>query len=601
MKNKTVAHYFESAKRLPVSVSMADVRLMVSTHVIPPKTTKWWNFNNFLIMTATISIISAIVMMTISNEAKEIKYNYEPVKIELVSPLDTYSNYFKPKRLIEEEVAQAKTIDVIDTPINSISSNNYAVPIKAQLPNVSPISSIKMPVVSLGNLEIGEMDAEMDGFEGFDLFEMEEDDSIVNRIFNIKGESKTMTKSISANGINLFLLHNNNGQIDISIWNEPNIEVTAIFTIETDNEDDEKKALADFTFELESKSDQIEVKTNWDDVQNCNCTNSRKRNKVKTDAGDDIEFKQFNISYQIKAPKDMSYDLKNTYANINMEDVFGSLTAVLFKGDLNVGNIKDEINISMKYGNAAIKDFGKGGEVTLFKSSLSGKSAQKLKLKSNYSSVSLGKLEELDIVGFKSSFNFSNTISKLHGSVKYGSFSIAGNVKSLEMDGFKSSFSMKDIGNAKLALSYSSLNANNGGEVKVTNAFKSTINLNTISGLEGAFKYSPLSIKEITNNIELTTFKGDVSISEVGEAFSAVEIEGKYSNINIQFHPKSSYNLNASSNYSSINVPNVVSEFIVQNGSNSSLNHFIGNESTRANGVASTVTVNLFQGNLNIK
>ena len=82
MKNKTVAHYFESAKRLPVSVSMADVRLMVSTHVIPPKTTKWWNFNNFLIMTATISIISAIVMMTISNEAKEIKYNYEPVIIE---------------------------------------------------------------------------------------------------------------------------------------------------------------------------------------------------------------------------------------------------------------------------------------------------------------------------------------------------------------------------------------------------------------------------------------------------------------------------------------------------------------------------------------
>ena len=200
-------------------------------------------------MTTSISIISAIVLMTISNEAKEIKYNYEPVKIELVSPLDTYSDYFKPKRLIEEEVAQVKTIDVIDTPINSTTIYHEADSIKAKLPDASPTPSLQKPVSTLSHLEKEEIDTEIEEFEGFELFEMEGNDNMDNRVIDIKGESKTLTKSILAKGVNLFLLHNNNGQIDISTWNEPNIEVTAIFTIETDDEEDEKKALSDFTFE----------------------------------------------------------------------------------------------------------------------------------------------------------------------------------------------------------------------------------------------------------------------------------------------------------------------------------------------------------------
>jgi hypothetical protein len=601
MKNKTVAQYFESAKKLPVSVSIADVRLMVSTHGIPPKPMKWWNFNNLLIMTTTISIISAIVLMTVSNEAKEIKYNYEPVKIELVSPLDTYSNYFKSKQLIEKEIAQVKTIEIVDTPTKPITNaiiSDQSIPVKS--PIVQPTLPIQMAVAPVSPIEVNEISEEIEeieDFEGFELFEMDEDDSIDDRVINIKGESKSVTQKMSAKGIELFQLHNKNGQIDITTWDQPEIEVTAIFTIETKADEDTKKALDDFTFELSTSGKTMEVKTNWDDVQNCNCSSSKKSNKVKTDKGEDIEFKQFTIAYKIKAPKKISYDLKNTYADINMEDVDGQLTVELFKGDLNAGNVSEDINLSVKYGNATLGEYGNGGEVTLFKAALTAKSAQKLKLKSNYSSVNLGKLDELDIVGFKSSFNFSNSIDNLNGSVKYGSLAIVGNVKELDLNGFKSSFAMKDIGNAKLSMSYSSLDAKNGGKVQVENAFKSTINLNTISDLDGSFKYSPLNIKEVINHLSLSTFKGDVSINEVGEGFSTMKIDGKYANINIQFNPKAAYNLNASSTYSSLNVPPAVQEFTVENGHISNFNHFIGNGGSSA----STVTVSLFQGNLNIK
>jgi hypothetical protein len=107
-----------------------------------------------------------------------------------------------------------------------------------------------------------------------------------------------------------------------------------------------------------------------------------------------------------------------------------------------------------------------------------------------------------------------------------------------------------------------------------------------------------LSIQELTNHLNISTFKGDISINEIGAAFKDINLDGKYANINIQFNSKAAYTIDATGTYSAMSLPTELAEFTIQNGINSSVNHYVGNAS---NGNAAVVKVNLFQGNLNIR
>lgn len=591
MKSKPIAHYFETARQLPIAMSMDQVRLIVSTNRIPPKPTKGWSLNNFLLMSTLVTIIGTFFYLYTPSLRSE-EATYQPIEINIVE-----------KEINFEEVSFNELADA-STPSLILSKNEKTEQVEiahsskdtssAIPPLVPPITEVSQSIPVVAPTEISEIEEEVSEIEEVEKIE----EPTLDQVFDIKGESITTNKSITVSANDLLKLSASNTPIIINTWDRNEIEVIATFTLETQNKEHTQLGLEDFKLELKREGNLINVVTNWDDIENCNCGLKRK-NKVKTDNGDQIEFDQFTIGYTVKVPKSINMDLVNRYSNIVIPTINGNVKATVFKGNISTGDLNGTIDLNAKYGNLTVGNYEEGS-MDVYKGAISGKNGRLLSLKAYYSSVSLEEIGELQLNSFKSSTQFSGNMMKIDGAVKYGSLAITGDVDQLELEVFKSSLKLNNSKVSKLALSYSDFKAEDIDQLEFTKAFKSNILLNNLIDLEGNFQYSPLSVKSIGKSMDISSFKGNISVGEMGKDFTKIKVMSKYDNITIRLHNKSSYALETESSYSQINLPsglissnNQLLEEINQ--------HFVGVQNDNGGSNLSSVYFNLFKGNLNLK
>lgn len=590
MKSKPIAHYFETARQLPIAMSMDQVRLIVSTNGIPPKPSRWWNLNNFLIMTSLITIIGAVFYLNMPtiNHKDAI---YQPIELKQMEQSITVEDFsFK----------------------NSTSDDNATITIFTEDKQTLKIDSQKATIQAFENQSFSKIDSDQIIMNVFPIEEIEEilemekatemtedvEESSFDQVTNLKGESKEDVKSIIAAAIDVLKISTSNAPIIINTWDKNEIEVTAIFTLEAKKYEDTKLGLEDFKLDLVREGNLITAITNWDEIENCNC-GSKRKNKIKTDNGASIEFEQFTIAYEVKVPKDINLNLTNKYNNIVIPSINGGVKANGFKGNISIGDVTGSIDLDSKYGNVTLGNYA-DGTINVFKGAVSGKSGQTLTIKANYSSVKLADIKNLKINAFKSSAELSGNIVQLEGSVKYGSLKVAGDVDQLDLAVFKSSVQINNSKVSKLDLSYSDFKAKDIDQLDISKAFKSNIQLNNSIEIQGNFQYSPISIKHIGRSIDISSFKGDISVGEVGKDFTKVKVMSKYDNINMQLNPKSAYTIETESSYSQINLPTGI-----ENNHNEEIDsinhHFVGVQNNSGSTKLSSVYFNLFKVNLSLR
>jgi len=434
---------------------------------------------------------------------------------------------------------------------------------------------------------------------------------------DFQGKSKTVTKLFDIGGIETLDISHKNGDVTIETWDQNKIEVSATFTVKTENTEHEILAMNDFDISLNPINTTAVIESTWDELNNCAITSNAitapkkgirkwlyfssdgKNNKAETNGGEAFEYENFKIVYTIKIPKSLNVTVSNQYANVTVPDLDGNLAASLFRGKLIAKNVGGNLDVSVKYGNAVIGNYQEA-TLTIFRSDLELGNGSRLNLTSNYSEVKLFGTNELNVNAFRSNVIANSGIAKLEGSFKYGDLTLKGPVVDGDLDLFRSNLKGTTFDQLNLAASYSSLVADKALVLKLEEGFRTDFKVSEVGTLLGNIKYSPLKIETLSKEIDLSTFRGEFDVKLIQADFSSVNLKSKYTTVNLSFSAEAKYNLDAITTHTQFNFPDGIADLKNKNGAGSQVTHSVGTFNKGSQRKESAVNVESFQGFLKL-
>lgn len=579
MKTKNTDHYFKVAKSLPLAMDIKEVRALVKLNgVSPPKNNSWFNLNNFLMMTTAALILSGLTYFML-NPKSETLANEKSIKtIENESIALETSPTFEEIKTTQKQKTEIKKVEPIEVLMNQEAILNTSFSAKlvgSELPEGPIISS--------------NMYAE----------EQEEETGMAPMVTKIEGNTKTISKSINTNGIDLFFISNNRGNINIKTGDINEVRVEASISIKVDKDEFLDSALAGVDIELIKFGNTIELNNPLAKICDCNVPSRRKQRKQKTADGKKYEIEDFTISYDITMPLNLNLEVDNKYGNVSIEDLNANLDATLFKGKLNAGNIAKELKLNLKYSDGVIGNF-ETGKVDLFYANTKLGNAKNLEVNAKYSKVDIDGSDKLELIGFKSDFEIFETVNLVSGDIKYGTINLNSNTQEVDFVFFKSNMNCANINKLTWDGSYSNFKGNNITELEIPNAFQSNFSMNEVGEIKASGKYTDFDIEKLTKTLDITAFQGSIAINEISNGFTKVNCDTKYTNLDFNFNPQTKYCLELEAMYGSLNYP----EANFEKKSESIINQTTKLKGTYNNAQVNDdalVTINTFQGRVTLK
>jgi hypothetical protein len=622
--NKSTAYYFESAKTLPLAMSLVEVQALVAKVGVPPNPPKsGWNFKNFTIMTVSIITISTALLLAFGNTSESKYMTRNSILIQenqegLISPIKTDSTRDKKTKTVQiidekgdthfvevkkigkktfKEVEESNieliepTIKLIGSDLLETSSINFEEPSKG-------LFGLNDASLFTSKNKVGIMDSKIEPFE---LFSEPEELIDSSGTAQINGSEKKINKTLDVGSIDWFKLSNKRGNVKIKTWNKNEVNLLAKITMEGKTKEDEAIGLKDFDLDLVKKGKYIQVENNWDgeETGTCFCWSDSKKNKIKTSTGETIKIKKIKIEYEVTVPENFSLDIKSSYADLNIDDIEGEVIVSVFKGDFNANKIGGDLTLTTKYGGANINSFP-NGNVVFFKANGKLGSSKELNLKANYSDYEINQTENLKLNAFQSDGVILNAVNEIEGSIRYGELDLNADLNKTELSLFQAKLKGKAINEATISSSYSEIKAAEVGDLNLLKAFQSNVAIDEVNTIEGKANYTPIMIENLISKLSLTTFQGSLDVTEIGETFSMVDINAKYTKLTLMFNPNSKYHFEAETNYTGIDLPESKMSLSFTENRNSS-SKLKGDFNSNENENQSTVKLNCFQGKLDLK
>ena len=197
-------------------------------------------------------------------------------------------------------------------------------------------------------------------------------------------KEKTLSKTYEVNADALLYVNNKYGAINVYLWDETKISIQVNITVSGNNEAKVNERLNAIDVNFQGTSSKISAVTELN---------------TKNGSGNNMSYE---INYIVKIPRNGSVDLVNKYGNIAIDKLNGSLIIECKYGSLTLGQFTNKSNI-----------------ITLaYSPNTTINSIDKLSLKSQYSTVEIGKANHLSISGNYNTFVFQ-TIENLNIATNY--------------------------------------------------------------------------------------------------------------------------------------------------------------------------------------
>jgi len=641
MSKVTIDQYFELCRQLTPVVDLKSVKSIVVNKgaVAPkPKLIKW-NLNS-IIMTSTIVIISSALLINhmqgvqqsenyaemnpvlevnnnengsgktlasmhasdsiftnekdklIQEERIEVNYNVDSsVESELEMMTLINDSIFESDRDSNQKFSTMGGYDVFN--VNNPIVDEIEIPVVNNVSTI-PIEQIETTIpIEQVNVSVPQTSMEANESNQYDF-----NDSYQAMI---EGSSKTVQNEISAEGIEWLELASRNGNIEFKNWENNSIKVVAVVEMEGNNEEDELKALEKFELELQKTGNRLEIKHNYEEYNFCNVKvwPRKKKKKVKIEEGEEVKLKRMGVNYQLFIPKELNLELKNNYGNISIDALNGDLNASLFKGDIYAGNIAGEIDLSEKYGRATIKSMQKG-EIYLFQSNADIGSSIELSMEAKYSKVDIQKVGNMSLSGFQSNIEIAEEVEKIDGSVKYGKLELEDNAKELDLSFFQGKLFSQNVDQLNLNASYTNIEVGDVNKLNLSKGFQCNIKAKKVGEFEGSLKYTPLKMSALSDKMVVYAFQGSVSIDAIEASFERMDLDIKYTNLNLEFAKDASYKVDAKTRYTGIKFPEDKFD-LTKEIKNYSNRDFIGEYNTSSSDPQSVVNITAFQGSISMQ
>ncbi len=199
---------------------------------------------------------------------------------------------------------------------------------------------------------------------------------------------KEYHKEYTASANTTLEISNRYGEVVIQSWDNNQIVIDVIVTVESPNREKAEKLLGYINVEFSEGDNLVKARTVINDDFNF--------------SGWSGDSKKFSIDYNIKMPVKASLTLGNKYGNTKINELHGLVNLDIKYGNINAGkllrgNIKPINRINVAYGKGTVEEAGWLDLTVRYVSSMNITKSQALLLDSKYSKISLG--ETSSVVG----------------------------------------------------------------------------------------------------------------------------------------------------------------------------------------------------------
>ena len=362
---------------------------------------------------------------------------------------------------------------------------------------------------------------------------------------------KTYSWSYKANEDVDLSFNNYNSDLNIKTWDKPEIEYKLQLVAKGANEDDVERLdsyLKNMTFTNSPERASINMKF-WK-----RRTSIMNRTKLKLEGEKEVILTEFKVTGELTIPKKCNLDLTSKYSDIELADVLGKLTLKLYNDKLYGGKVDNEAVISAKYSTIEFSDIKDEANITLYNTDIEANSISDAKFESKYSKVFIKNSGSLELTSYNDKFNFDKTGDVVF-TAKYSGFRSDKSGR-LKADCYNCTVVIDQLEDIELVSKYSKFEFVKGNNCNISASYNDGINSTQLESLQIVeSKYGTFKIDKLTGVLSVATGYNDkFIITETGDNFKGLNVNGKYEKITIGIPANLDYRFKAKIKYPKLDI-----------------------------------------------
>lgn len=347
----------------------------------------------------------------------------------------------------------------------------------------------------------------------------------------------------------LISFENKVGSLKVETWEKNSVKVDVIVSI--DGEEDQVQTVLSYIKKMSFSQNGDKVSFNTRFYKSMSGMIPGRFTITLLD-GSTAKLYKLDLSFVLTMPKDNPLYLVQAYENVTLPDLNGKITLDIYESNLVAGKLPNCQMLTAKYGKAEI-DSVQNIVMTLYENKLVMRHAGDVTMDSKYSETEIISAGKMSINSYE---------DKLH-IIRHGNLSVKGKYTTFTMGDFNiGAFDLYECklraGNSNviaMTAKYCNLEFISCKGVAIT-AYEDKFSSDQVGDLKAGSSYSSFKISQLDGSLVFTNSNEDkISVMQVGEKFTGIDLVSKYSDVELKFEPGTPYKLDADLKYSSFDYP----------------------------------------------
>jgi len=216
--------------------------------------------------------------------------------------------------------------------------------------------------------------------------------------------------------------------------------------------------------------------------------------------------------------------------------------------------VDNEAVISDKYSTIEFSDIKEEANITLYNTNFEANNIGDAKFESKYSKVFIKNSGSLEVTSYNDKFNFDKTGDVVF-TAKYSGFRSDKSGR-LKADCYDCTVVIDQLEDIEIASKYSKFEFVKGGECNISTSYNDGINSTQLKSLQIVeSKYGTFKINKLTGVLSVATGYNDkYIITETGDNFKSLKVNGKYEKITIGIPANLDYRFKANIKYPKLDI-----------------------------------------------
>lgn len=370
-------------------------------------------------------------------------------------------------------------------------------------------------------------------------------------VFAKEYKSKTISKTMAAKP-NIYVLHKY-GPLQVEASQDGKVHFEAVLTFEANNESEANAVFEHFDIRVGEAGNEIVLETNFD-VKNWN--ESFGTISIRFNDGSKVKnISKLKINMVVKIPEIEYLKLKNKYDKIKiLNSIDHDLEVELYEGQLDTKNVNGKLTLALKYSKAEVGNFDQA-QLELYECTVSLGNGKKVSINSKYSKWTLGSVLSLIVDAYEGTGEAGIIKGNLELKSKYYRFK-ATSFETANISMYEGCFTAEQGKSISGENKYGCINITEIGKMDLESCYETDVNVSKMGSLsikDG--KYSSFKIDKLNGGIKASTYEGSIKVGMVGEGFSGIDFESKYTNLEVVFPSSVKYRLEGELQYVDFDYP----------------------------------------------